>query len=326
MKPVYVCLPVYNGEGTIRSAIASVLNQEFTEFTLIVYDDGSTDWTTEIVEKLRKKDSRVRLECGNGNRGRGYARNRLLELAQDGIVSWQDADDRWNPTKLTQQLQALAETRTRTGHDNFVLLSTYLRRSLRGGGKVSRKCSPPELYDVGFVLGSNYHECPFQLQAVIGPASVFRDGGGFDEALNWAEDLDMALKLLRSGCKIYGHRTDHALAIYNHSLAKAAGPVVEAAQAVLRDRFAEFAAENGFDLDRILRIRAANYISRIYLKNGNYGKALRLNLQALISIDPSDERITQQIATNILQIVREHVQASVKEESGVAAGAAGERD
>ncbi|MGI8839916.1 MAG: glycosyltransferase family 2 protein [Caulobacteraceae bacterium] len=304
MKPLYVCIPVFNGGGIIRRTLKNILDQDIGDFTVIVYDDGSTDRTAENVAKLAESDSRVRLARGGENKGRGAARNALLALAADGMIAWQDADDAWRPAKLREQLAARARLAEARGEDDFVLISTYDKVEEKDGGVVvSRPNVPPETYDLDFVLGPTFKDCAFQLQATMGPASSFIGAGGFDDALNWSEDLDIALKLLRAGYKIVGHPAAEGLAIYNHSLRRARGPVVEASHKVLRDRFRDFAAERGHDIDRIFQMRATGYLTQIYLKNDRFPPALTVNLRALRLVDEADDDQFRRIANNILSIV-----------------------
>lgn len=302
MTPLYVGIPVYNGAATIGATLENLLQQTHRDFTVVVYDDGSTDATRDIVREAAGRDPRIRLTEGGENRGRGHARNRLLQLAADGLLAWQDADDAWHPRKLEEQLAAYARLSAAEG-DEPVLLSSYRQRQVKQGETVDLDKQPPARFDLAYVLSDAYRDCPFQLQACFGPARRFAEAGGFDDALNWSEDLDLLLKLLRAGVPVLGHRASEPLATYNHSYEGAAGAVVEAAQRVIRDRFRDFAAAEGFDLDRIYQRRAANYLGRIYRNEGDFAGALRANLTSLAVTAPDDERQRQLIAENILQIV-----------------------
>jgi glycosyltransferase involved in cell wall biosynthesis len=303
--PVCVCIPVYNGGPTIRRTLSNLLQQEHRDFQILVYDDGSTDRTAEFVEEIAGRDSRVRLVRGETNMGRGGARNRLLALAGDSLVAWQDADDLWHSTKLSEQLKAREALRDSLADDRFVLISTYSTHKVTRSGPKVKKHTPPEDYGIPYFLGANYRECPFQLQAVIGPAATFLSAGGFDNNLNWAEDVDICFKILRGGFKIVGHPTEQPLAIYNHNLAKARGAVVEAAHAVLVERYREFAAEQGFDIEKVFMRRAANYVAKIYMEHGRFDRALALNLRLLSSLGADEPEQFNQISRMILSIAHE---------------------
>lgn len=125
MPPIYVAVPVYNGADTIAETLKNILDQSYSEFRVLVYDDGSTDDTAEIVERTAARDARVSLLRGRRNRGRGHARNELLRAAEDGLIAWQDADDLWSPRKLEVQLSAYRGERTewrREGPGHFIVI------------------------------------------------------------------------------------------------------------------------------------------------------------------------------------------------------------
>src|SRR4028118_1589922 len=104
MPLISVIIPVYNGEKTIRETIESILNQTFTDFELIVINDGSQDATLEIVECIQ--DSRLKV-FSYPNAGQAASRNQGISHACGRYISFIDADDLWAPDKLEAQLKAL---------------------------------------------------------------------------------------------------------------------------------------------------------------------------------------------------------------------------
>jgi glycosyltransferase involved in cell wall biosynthesis len=90
---VSVIIPTYNRGGMIRDAIASVLNQDFKDFELIVIDDGSTDDTPAILETFGRAIRIVR----QANRGVSAARNQGIALASGKLLTFLDSDDLWLP-------------------------------------------------------------------------------------------------------------------------------------------------------------------------------------------------------------------------------------
>lgn len=276
--PIYVGLPVFNGGRTIIQALKSVQAQTYRDFHVLVYDDGSTDRTMQLVAQAANKDNRIRVISGDRNRGRGAARNRLLDEAKDGFIAWQDADDLWRPEKLQSQVDYVTQLEF-SGVDlnDVIIISTYVRRTPGAKSEASfSRHVPPENYDLQFVCGNSYGQCPFQLQATFGRTEVFRVAGGFDENLNWAEDIDVCLKLLRAGKRILGHQAEKGLAVYNHTFAGARGDLVEASQSIVQERFRDFAAQNGIDIEAVFGKRKANYLFNIYMNNRNYAKAASL--------------------------------------------------
>lgn len=104
MPLISVITPVYNGEKTICETIFSVLNQTFTDWELIIINDGSQDGTLEIVESIQ--DFRIQI-FSYPNSGQATSRNRGFSHSIGEYIAFLDADDLWTPDKLETQLQAL---------------------------------------------------------------------------------------------------------------------------------------------------------------------------------------------------------------------------
>ncbi|TPN46919.1 glycosyltransferase [Mesorhizobium sp. B1-1-4] len=98
---------VFNGERYLREAIDSVVGQSFTDWELLVVDDGSTDRSSVIVRDYAQRlPGKVRLlsHPDNGNHGISASRNRGLAEARGAYVAFLDADDTWLPEKLSEQV------------------------------------------------------------------------------------------------------------------------------------------------------------------------------------------------------------------------------
>ena len=102
---VSVVLPTRNRAGTLRAAIASVLAQSFTDFELIVVDDGSTDDTQAVVDACH--DARIRYIALERGIGAAAARNRGLGASHGSIIAFQDSDDVWRGERLRVQVDDL---------------------------------------------------------------------------------------------------------------------------------------------------------------------------------------------------------------------------
>jgi len=89
---VSVVIPVYNGERFIEACIRSVLAQDLREMELIVVDDGSTDGTWPLLERLAGTDDRVH-PVHQANAGVSAARNRALQECRGEFIRFVDADD-----------------------------------------------------------------------------------------------------------------------------------------------------------------------------------------------------------------------------------------
>lgn len=89
---ISVIVPVYNVEKYLSRCIESILSQTFTDFELLLIDDGSTDRSGEICDEYAKKDTRIRV-FHTKNRGVSAARNLGLDNAKGEWISFVDSDD-----------------------------------------------------------------------------------------------------------------------------------------------------------------------------------------------------------------------------------------
>jgi glycosyltransferase involved in cell wall biosynthesis len=90
---VSIGFPVYNGENYIRSAIESILQQDYTDFELIISDNASTDATEEICREFAAKDARIRYDRNATNIGASKNHKRVFELSAGEFFKWAAHDD-----------------------------------------------------------------------------------------------------------------------------------------------------------------------------------------------------------------------------------------
>jgi glycosyltransferase involved in cell wall biosynthesis len=184
MPRVSVIVPAHNAEQTIVETICSVQAQTFSDFELIVIDDGSTDRTLERLEAAG--DSRLRI-FSYENAGAPSARNRGIARATGEYLAFLDADDLWTPDKLQHQVAAL-QARTAAGvaysWTRFVDQNgrdLYEQRPLFFEGDVYR-----ELLVTNFTCsGSN----------VLVRRQAIEATGGFDVSLKVSQDWEFGVRL-----------------------------------------------------------------------------------------------------------------------------------
>ncbi|OPY27803.1 MAG: Glycosyltransferase AglE [Methanocella sp. PtaU1.Bin125] len=107
MPLVSVIMTSYNYGRYIAQAIESVLFQTFTDFELIVIDDGSDDDSREIIERYGRRDPRVKSVFHRSNEGAAYTYNEGIALSRGKFVAFLDSDDLWAGDKLEKQLDIL---------------------------------------------------------------------------------------------------------------------------------------------------------------------------------------------------------------------------
>ncbi len=105
---VSIVMPVYNVQDYVGCAIDSVLSQNFTDFELILVDDGSTDASYSICQASADMDSRVRM-LWQRNKGLAGARNTGIRASRGKYIAFLDSDDLWHPDKLAEHVMLLNE-------------------------------------------------------------------------------------------------------------------------------------------------------------------------------------------------------------------------
>lgn len=141
---VAVLIPTYNRESFITTCLQSIIAQTYQDLEIIVYDDGSTDGTKEIVNAIG--DDRIKLTSNLVNNGIVYARNQLLALARESGVKyacWMDSDDTSAPTRVQEQVDYLSS------HEIPIV---YSRWGLLNNGSVMPAddiCNASAMFEVG---------------------------------------------------------------------------------------------------------------------------------------------------------------------------------
>ena len=106
---ISVVLPVFNAQPYIKEAVRSILDQTFTDFELIIVNDGSTDGTLPILLSYTSRDPRVVL-ISQKNHGLVATLNEGIRIARGKWIARMDADDIAEPTRFERQLRCLEET------------------------------------------------------------------------------------------------------------------------------------------------------------------------------------------------------------------------
>ncbi len=182
---ITVLMPVYNAERYVKSAMVSILDQTFTDFELLIIDDGSTDKTDEILAEFN--DSRIRVVKNEVNSGIVYSLNKGVALARGKYIARMDADDISEPNRLMLQ------------HD---YMANHPEVDLCGSGMI--------LFNDGGVIGKIYYSLdldalkaealfnsPFPHPGVMIKREILLNNPYRAEALH-AEDYDLWSRLLRN--------------------------------------------------------------------------------------------------------------------------------
>ncbi|ABB32243.1 glycosyl transferase family 2 [Geobacter metallireducens RCH3] len=108
MNKVSVVLPTYNCGTYVGVAVESVLQQTYSNYELIIVNDGSTDETDQALAPYLCNNGHIRY-IKQGNKGHAGARNTGIRAATGDVIAFIDSDDKWLPEKLGEQVQAMEE-------------------------------------------------------------------------------------------------------------------------------------------------------------------------------------------------------------------------
>jgi len=226
MPQVSIIIPTFNCAHYLERAIESVLAQTFTDYEIIVADDGSTDNTRELIGRY---DGRINY-LYQTNRGLSSARNLALSKASGDLIAYVDADDMWYPHKLETQVGFLA-THPECGfvHSDFTVIDEANRVTHRRFNH-----EPPRQVPQGACLMDLLRRCHIQIPTVVERRDCFDRAGNFDERLKNVQDYFHWISVAMNGMAI-GY-VDEPLAMYRRT----AGSLSSSQRWVLEDLVAMF--------------------------------------------------------------------------------------
>jgi glycosyltransferase involved in cell wall biosynthesis len=258
---VSVVIPTHNRIALLAVTLRTALWQEGVNLEVIVVDDGSTDGTSEMVEKIN--DSRVRLVRHTRPKRVSAARNAGLEIARGEWTAFLDDDDVWAPHKLTLQVRAAREVGRLWAYAGSVNVTTDHR--ILGGAPPA----PPEVVAEGL---PRTNLIPGGCSNTVVRTDVVRRIGGFDVGLGILEDWDMWIRLAGEGMPAWVRQPLIGYRIHpGNSSLKTAQLMAELA--LIEDRY-------GGPVDRL---RFYRYLARVSLRGGQRRQALRYYARAAMT-------------------------------------------
>lgn len=195
MPKVSVVIPTYNHRAFIPECLESVFAQTFTDFEVIVVNDGSTDGTAAVLSSHIAGGRIIYLE--QPNQGQAAARNRGIAAARGEFLALLDDDDRWEPSKLQWQVRALEAEPLAVGV--YGQMQTF--------GAAENYLTP----EPHAPAGERFEDFITRVwinspgQALLRMSAV-RAAGGFDASIWGTDDWDLYLRLLKHGPILYQPR------------------------------------------------------------------------------------------------------------------------
>lgn len=195
---VSIITPSYNSSKFIEETIASVQAQTYSYWEMLITDDGSTDNSFEIIKKICKKDSRIKL-FSIKNAGPAVARNNSIKHAKGKYLAFLDSDDLWMPEFLSTSIKFITKS------EGFVF-SSYKRCNETTLKEQYKDFIVPENVTYMDILKTNSISC---LTAFI---DIEKLGKEFMPEVLYRQDMGLWLKYLK---KInYAKGIKETLAIY----------------------------------------------------------------------------------------------------------------
>lgn len=189
--PISVVMSVYNSQAYLEEAARSILDQTFRDFEFIIINDGSTDGSQAILERLGKSDLRIRL-ISRENKGLPATLNEGIALAQGEFIARMDSDDIALPTRFEKQLSFMRE------HPEVTCLGSRVILIDPFGTEISTTDHPltHDELDAMLLKGIGW--------AVVHPVAFLRkqavlDVGGYNINYRTGQDMELWLRMAERG-------------------------------------------------------------------------------------------------------------------------------
>ena len=185
-KPlVSVIVPAYNAAAYIEEALMSVIKQTYANLEILVIDDCSTDGTLEIVRRIAKLDSRIKVLKNKHNLGIGANRDKGLKNTRGEFICWQDADDISLPNRVALQVDFLNK------HPKVGVVGGFMTFFSDKGDLTTRRYKQ----DDASLRRTIFKYNPVSQPACMMRRECFAKVGGYDPAYRLSEDLEMQFRI-----------------------------------------------------------------------------------------------------------------------------------
>lgn len=200
---ISIVMPLFNKEKWVSECIQSIINQSFTNFELIIVNDGSTDSGLSIIQPFLD-DRRISL-INQQNAGVSAARNVGIRKAQYNYIAFIDADDLWHPDYLAICNIIIQQ------HPNIDIFSSDYILMKEERGMQWEKVKNVDFYKINNYFRYAHKETLFWTSATIVKKEVLNSTNLFNVELKTGEDLDLWFRIMIKG---KGIRINHKLACY----------------------------------------------------------------------------------------------------------------
>ena len=210
---VSIGLPTFNRAKLLGRAIDSIISQSFSDFELIVVDDGSADNTKEVVRAY--KDTRIRYVLHDKNKGLMASRNTALSESQGEYIAFQDSDDWWHRDFLEESLAILEKTPDRVGGVHSRIEKQYRNGTQYSFPNFRETRTEGNLLEL--MLGGGYL---ITLQAFVMKKMCFEQVGVFDEDFRVFGDAEFIIRFAKHYEFVFNANTRAYLEVQEDSISR----------------------------------------------------------------------------------------------------------
>lgn len=172
----------YNAEKTIRKAVQSILDQDYTAYEYIIVEDGSSDDSSRIVMNMAAKDSRIKVILNDSNMGLAASLNRGIKAARGKYILRMDADDVAMPGRIITQIKFMQE------NPAIDICGTGIIPIYEDGSEGAPHLLP-SLHDQ--IVKRIFRKTLVFHPTIIIKRECYLTHGFYDPNLRWAEDADL---------------------------------------------------------------------------------------------------------------------------------------
>jgi len=281
-----VIIPTFNRESIISRAIQSVLAQSFTDFELLVIDNGSTDQTREKVLALKGQDDRIHYHWQENSGSPAGSRNTGVKFSRGDWIAFLDSDDTWEKDKLERVFKVLEENPdlAALGHSARIVSGDRFL----GERRVPPATKPTDAFDYFLERGN----C-LTTSAMVVKREVFGRIGVFNPSPDYAtvEDFDLWMRAAKNQKLYFFDQILTTLYVEEDQLSRHIDLQQNNLGHMMREQIQNLNPEE-YPCSHLLRVwsgRIEYYKGKLHSQNKNFSAA-RKYLWKAVGINPRDWR------------------------------------
>lgn len=211
---ITIGITCFNAEDTVSRAIKSAINQNYSNFEIVIVDDFSTDNSVDVVEASIKNQENIKFIQHRKNKGPAGTRQTIIDNAKGEFIAFFDDDDEALPERIRTQHERINEYKIETGENLIACYSSGTRIYPNGYKKdlIAIGSKPPapkgtSVADRALFFGGNnkqFFAGGTPSCSLMASKKTFEKVGGFDDSFRRVEDIDFAIRLSIKGGHFIG--------------------------------------------------------------------------------------------------------------------------